>query len=174
MKKTILFFLIFNFTLSFGQAYYIYTVAGNGAVGFSGDGGPATAAELNYPYSIATDGFGNIYIPDRNNNRIRKVNSSGIIATIAGSGAAGFSGDGGAATAAELNSPIGLWVDANGNVFIADHTNNRIRKINTSGIITTVAGNKAKLFRRRRACHCGRTELAHRRCYRCIGKHIYI
>ena len=123
----------------------ITTVAGNGTPGFSGDGGAATTAELYYPYDVKVDAAGNLYIPDKHNQRIRKVNTSGIINTIAGTGTAGYSGDGGPATAAELNNPSGLAIDVSGNVYVADQTNNRIRKISTSGIITTVAGNDLPL-----------------------------
>jgi sugar lactone lactonase YvrE len=119
----------------------ISTIAGNGFGGYSGDGGAATAAELYYPYGLALDGSGNIYIADYDNNRIRKVTAAGIISTIAGDGAWGYSGDGGAATAAELNTPSGIAVDVSGNVYIADYGNNRIRKVTPTGIISTIAGN---------------------------------
>ncbi len=118
----------------------ISTVAGNGDYGFNGDGGAATSASLNYPGGVAVDVSGNLYIADGANNRIRKVNTSGIISTVAGTGVGGFGGDGGAATGAGLNSPGGVAVDASGNVYIADVSNHRIRKVNTSGIISTVAG----------------------------------
>lgn len=121
----------------------ITTVAGNGTFGFSGDGGPATAAELRYPDGIAFDSSGNLFIADWGNNRIREVNlKTGIITTVAGDGVAGFSGDGESATAAELSGPDGVAVDSSGNLFIADWGNDRIRKVNaTTGIITTAAGN---------------------------------
>ena len=127
----------------------ITTVAGNGygaglgTGGFSGDGGQATAAELNAPMGINTDAFGNLYIADADNARIRKVNSStGIINTIAGNGAAGFNGDGGPATAAELAYPSKVRLDLSGNIYFADLTNSRIRKISAgTNIISTVAGN---------------------------------
>jgi trimeric autotransporter adhesin len=120
----------------------ITTIAGKTTAGYSGDGGPATAAELNNPVGIAIDNAGNIYIADDHNNVIRKVNTSGIISTIAGNTTAGFSGDGGPATAAAMNLPIGIAFDANQNLFIADVRNNKIRKVNmTTGIITTVGGN---------------------------------
>ncbi len=121
----------------------ITTVAGAATTsgGFSGDGGPAISATLNHPYDLAIDATGNIYIADQNNNRIRMVNTSGIINTIAGyTFAPGFSGDGGPATSAGLSSPKGVDVDASGNVYIADYNNYRIRKINTSGIISSIAG----------------------------------
>jgi len=124
----------------------IATVAGNGAAGFSGDGGTATNASLNDPYGVAVDGSGNLFIADANNNRVRRVDTNGIITTFAGKGAVGYnagsySGDGGAATNATLNDPIGLAVDGFGNLFIGDSSNNRVRKVSTNGIITTVAGN---------------------------------
>ncbi|HTB30793.1 MAG TPA: hypothetical protein VK808_02135, partial [Bacteroidia bacterium] len=118
----------------------ISTVAGANVFGYSGDGGPATAAELNDPTGIAADASGNYYIADYHNNRIRKVNISGIISTIAGNGVAGYSGDGGPATAAELNLPWSVTLDASGNIYIADMYNACIREVNTSGIISTVAG----------------------------------
>ena len=109
-----------------------------GPCGFSGDGGPATTAALSYPYGVALDAVGNVYIADTGNHRIRKVSPDGIINTVAGGG---YSGDGGPATDAKLNSPHGVAVDNNGNVYIADTENFRIRKIGSDGIITTVAGN---------------------------------
>ncbi len=119
----------------------ISTFAGKGAPSYSGDGGAATAAGLNFPSGVAVDMTGNVLIADANNSCIRLVNTSGIINTIAGNGISGFSGDGGAATAAELNSCSGVALDAAGNIYIADQVNNRIRMVNTSGIINTVAGN---------------------------------
>ena len=123
-----------------GGSPIISTIAGNGTDGFSGDGGPGTAAQLHYIYGVAADGSGNTYIVDNENNRIRKVNSAGVISTFAGSGTAGFSGDGGAATAATLNHPMGVSVDGSGNLYIADGNNQRIRKVNPSGVISTIAG----------------------------------
>ena len=119
----------------------ISTVAGNGTQGYSGDGGPATSAQLNNPTGVAADGSGNIYIADAVNNVIRKVSTNGNISTVAGNGTASYSGDGGAATSAQLWDPEGVAVDGSGNIYIADYDNNRIRKVNTSGIISTVAGN---------------------------------
>ena len=118
----------------------ITTVAGTTTGGFSGDGGPATAAELNAPQSICFDLAGNMYIADDNNERIRKVNGAGIISTYVGIGTSGFSGDGGPATAAELYYPSGVCIDAVGNLFIAENYNYRIRKVSPSGIISTYAG----------------------------------
>ncbi len=122
----------------------ITTVAGNGAGGYSGDGGQATAAKLNAPYGIAVDEFGNLYIADSGNNVIRKVNAATqTITTIAGTGSAGFLGDGGQAKSAELNDPIGIAVDSAGNVFFSDSLNYVVREIRASNqTITRVAGNK--------------------------------
>ena len=119
----------------------ITTVAGNGSAGFSGDGGPATAAQLQYPYSVTLDATGNIFISD-GNDRIRRVDATtGIITTVAGNGSAGLSGDGGLATAAQLNAPSGVAFDAAQNLFIADRFNSRIRRVDAAtGTITTVAG----------------------------------
>lgn len=118
----------------------ITTVAGNGTAGYSGDGGSAISAELNGPSGVWSDQAGNIYIADRNNNCVRLVNTSGVIKTIAGSSSAGSSGDGGAATAATLNNPGRVFVDASGNVYISDRNNYKVRKVNTSGIISTFIG----------------------------------
>jgi uncharacterized protein (TIGR03437 family) len=114
----------------------ITTVAGTGGIGSSGDGGPATSAELAYPYSIAVDAAGNLFIADAGNNRIRKV-SNGIITTVAGNGTYGSSGDGGPATDAELAAPTGIALDAAGNLYIADL--GRIRRV-SNGIVATIAG----------------------------------
>jgi len=119
----------------------ITTVAGNGSLSYSGDGGPATSAQLNGPQGLAADHSGNVFIADFGNNRVRKISSSGIITTVAGNGVAGFSGDGGPAASAELNGPAGIAVDSAGDVFFADSVNNRVRKVSVAGIITTVAGN---------------------------------
>ena len=119
----------------------IYTFAGNGNGGSSGNNGPATAAAMHQPVGVATDTAGNVYITDQVNNLIRKVNTGGIIITIAGTGFAGYSGDNLQATAAEINKPCQITADRHGNIFFADNNNFCIRKINTNGIITTVAGN---------------------------------
>jgi sugar lactone lactonase YvrE len=119
----------------------IATVAGNGREGFFGDGGEATQASLNFPTGVAVDRAGNLFITDQSNHRIRKVNTVGVITTVAGNGRESFSGDGGGATQASLNLPTGMAVDAAGNLFIADTSNHRIRKVSTAGVITTVVGN---------------------------------
>jgi len=123
----------------------ISTVAGNGAEGYGGDGAPATEATLAWPYSIGVDGSGNLYIADSAEQRVRKINTSGTISTFAGNGTAGFSGDGGAATRAQLG-PADVASDGNGNLYIADTGNQRIRKVDASGIISTVAGNGIEGF----------------------------
>src|ERR1700756_3391342 len=119
----------------------IQTVAGNGTSAFSGDNGAAATASLSEPFGVAVDAIGNLYIADTSNHRVRKVDASGVITTVAGNGTEGFSGDGGPATSATLNTPIGVAVDSAGNLYIADAFNNRIRKVNAAGVITTVAGN---------------------------------
>jgi trimeric autotransporter adhesin len=119
----------------------ITTVAGNGGAAYSGEGGPATAAEMGFPSGIAVDGVGNLYIALGALARVCKVDVSGTVSTIAGTGIVGYSGDGGSATAAQLNEPVGVGVDFSGNVFIADEFQNVVRRVNTAGIIATVAGN---------------------------------
>jgi trimeric autotransporter adhesin len=119
----------------------IVTVAGNGTSGYSGDEGPALEAQLNEPMGVAVDSGSNLYIADTNNHRIRKITSAGIITTVAGNGTRGFSGDGGPAKSAQLNEPMALEIDAKGDLYFADSSNNRIRKIDHAGIITTIAGN---------------------------------
>jgi sugar lactone lactonase YvrE len=119
----------------------ISTYAGSGTAGFSGDGGAATSAELSGPLGIAFDNAGNLYIAESGNERVRKVTPLGIISTIAGNGTAGYNGDGIAATSAELNNPNGIVADKSGNIYIGDYFNNRVREVNTAGVISTVAGN---------------------------------
>jgi NHL repeat len=119
----------------------ISTIAGNGSPVSSGDGGFATDAGLRYPRGVAIDSAGSIYASEWPGHRIRKVTPVGAIATIAGTGQPGFSGDGGPATEAQLNFPRGLAVDSVGNLYIADTVNNRIRKVTPAGTISTVAGN---------------------------------
>jgi len=119
----------------------ISTFAGNGVQGYTGDGGYATNAELNYPEGVAVDFKGNVYIADSDNQRIRKVSANGIITTFAGIGTRGMSGDGGVATNAQLGSPSGITTDTVGNLYISDAFNNNIRKVDANGIISTIAGN---------------------------------
>ena len=120
----------------------ITTIAGCGIEGYSGDGGPAVHARIASPHGSALDRHGNIYIADLKNDRIRKVDAStGTITTVAGTGDHGYSGDGGPATEAMLASPIAVFATADGDLYIVDHRNSRIRKVNAAtGIITTVAG----------------------------------
>jgi hypothetical protein len=137
MKKLLL-LLASAFTIN-ANAQIITTICGNGTSSYNGDGGQAALAQLVTPRSLTIDALGNIYITDA--SKIRKIITTGIITTIAGTGTSGFTGDGGQATAAELN-PLGpVAFDAFGNMYIPDNYNNRIRKVNTSGIITTFAGN---------------------------------
>lgn len=124
---------------SHGQA--IVTVTGTGTSGYSGDGGPANVAQVNLPTSVNRDFYGNLYIADRFNHRVRRVDAvTGIITTIAGTGTAGYSGDGGLAIHAHLDQPIGLAIEADGTIYISDNHNDCIRKIDPSGTITTYAG----------------------------------
>jgi sugar lactone lactonase YvrE len=121
----------------------IHTIAGTGVLGYSGDGGPATSAQLGWPTAIFVDALGNVFFGDQHNHVIREITAAdGNIKTVAGTGTPGFSGDGGPATSAELNQPFGVYVDAAGNLFISDSGNSRIREVTASnGIIQTVAGN---------------------------------
>ncbi len=123
------------------QQYTINTIAGSaGNAGFAGDSGSAVGSQLNYPTGIAVDKSGNLYIADGLNNRVRKV-SGGVISTVAGNGTAGYTGDKGPATSAELNNPTGVALDSSGNLYIADSANNVVRMVSSSGTITTFAGN---------------------------------
>jgi len=136
-----------NVVRKIDTAGIITTIAGNGDGagtfngGYSGDGGPALNAELSGPTGVAVDIHGNVYIADLDNNAIRKVNTQGIITSVAGNSGQGFAGDGGPAVAALLYNPSGISVDVIGNLYISDLTNARIRKVDTAGIITTIAGN---------------------------------
>jgi len=118
----------------------VTTIAGTGISGFSGDNGLAILAQLNYPFQVAIDKVGNIYIPDEGNRRVRKIDKSGIITTIAGDGVFGYSGDGGPAVLARVGVVYQVQIDASGQIFLADEGSNVIRKIDCSGIITTYAG----------------------------------
>ena len=131
-----------QYIIDSSSASLIYSIVGDGVAGYSGDGGPATAADLNYPYATAQDSAGNLYIADSDNNVIRKVAAgTGVIATVAGTGTAGYSGDGKPATSAQLNFPESIALDSAGNLYIADTDNNVIRMVSaTTGIITTFAG----------------------------------
>lgn len=132
-----------NFSIRKIDAAGIYTkFAGTGALGYTGDGGPATAATFNDPFGVCLDKYGNLYIAEGDNNVIRKINTAGIVSTVAGNGLRGFSGDGGQATNAKLSVPFSVRVDTGGNIFIADGGNNVIRKVNKAGIIVTIAGQK--------------------------------
>ena len=129
-----------NVVRKIAAAGIIQTVAGTGAAGNQGDGGPATAAQLNAPFAVAVDAAGSLYIADTNNLAIRKVSPDGTISTYAGNGSRGFGGDGGPAANASFNGPEGVAVDQNGNLYIADTFNGRIRRVAKDGTITTAAG----------------------------------
>jgi len=144
--STIILFAFISFSIQQIKAQIITTVVGTSIGGYTGDGGQATSAELHHPTKAIFDAFGNMYISDYGNNRLRKVNTAGVINTIAGTGTAGYSGDGGQATAAEINQPDDLTFDTYGNLYFVDIANNRIRKVNTAGIITTIAGNGIQSF----------------------------
>ncbi|MEW2373935.1 RICIN domain-containing protein [Streptomyces sp. NPDC006656] len=118
----------------------ISTVVGTGVAGYRGDNGPAVSAQLTRPRGIAVDNTGTLYIADSENHRVRKVTADGTISTVAGTGAAGFGGDGGAATTARLNGPYAVAVDSTGVLYVADFNNHRVRKITTDGKISTFAG----------------------------------
>ena len=128
----------YNVVLKLSSQGFLTRVAGNGTQGYRGDGGPAASAQLDTPIGLAVDFAGNLYISETFQNRIRKV-SNGVITTVAGNGTAGFDGDNGPATSAELYYPYGIAMDAAGDLYIADSLNNRIRKV-SNGVITTVAG----------------------------------
>jgi len=118
----------------------VTTIAGNGTQGFSGDGGPATGAQLSAPNGLLMMPDGGVLIADSNNNRVRRVSPTGTITTVAGTGPAGFGGDGGPAASAQLAFPVGLALTPDGGYLIADNDNNRIRRVSPGGTITTVAG----------------------------------
>jgi gliding motility-associated-like protein len=138
MRSLIL--IYFLFTFSFLQAQIISTFAGNGTPGSSGNGGIATSAQIFDPQTVCSDIAGNIYIADHGNHVVRKVDAAGIISIFAGTGTIGNTGDGGPATSAQLSYPYGICFDNVGNFYISDRGSNLIRKINTSGIISTIAG----------------------------------
>ena len=118
----------------------ISTIAGNGTQGFSGDGGPALNAQIDVVVGVGADNAGNVYIADANNNRVRKVDLSGKITTVAGTGVAGYSGDGGQAVNAKISAPCAVALDGAGNLYIAETGNSTVRKVDTAGVITTVGG----------------------------------
>ena len=118
----------------------ITTFAGTGDPGYGGDGGPAFDARISYPVGVAVDSVGNVFVADTGNSRIRRVDAEGLVATFAGTRDQGYGGDGGPASDAQLMDPANVAVDAAGNVYVADRRDNRVRKIDTSGMITTVAG----------------------------------
>ena len=122
----------------------ITTVAGSGSRGYGGDNGPAVAAQLSSPNAVAVDAAGNVYVADTANHVVRKIDASGTITTVAGSGSGGYGGDDGPAVAAQLELPFGVAVDAAGNVYVADTANHVVRKIDASGTITTVAGSGSR------------------------------
>jgi len=122
------------------SAGHIVTIAGNGVQGFAGDGGAATSAELNEPSGVTASADGRIFIADTGNQRVRVISSSGIISNFAGTGVAGILGDGGSATGAQLNRPVGVAIDSANELFIAEENSHRLRRISANGIITTIAG----------------------------------
>src|SRR5215472_12196426 len=130
------------------QSWIITTAVGTGERGFAGDGGPAARALLNGPFDVGFDADGNLYFSDTFNHRIRRVDArTGVISTCAGSGEAGYSGDGGPATHARLNEPYGIAVDRAANVYIADRHNHCVRRVDSaSGVITTFAGSGTSGF----------------------------
>jgi DNA-binding beta-propeller fold protein YncE len=133
----IIIFICFN---NYLEAQIITTIAGKGSAGYSGDGGPATSAQFNFPRALTLGKAGNMYISDLYTSVIRKIDTFGIISTYGGNGTAGYSVDGIPATNAELKEPGGLALDDTGNLYISDYGNFRIRKIDTARIINTVAG----------------------------------
>lgn len=137
----------------------INTIAGTGIQGFSGDGGAALSAALANPFSMAADAAGNVYVADRDNHRVRRIDTSGNITTVAGNGEQGFFGDGGPATSASLNTPTAVAVDTNGNIYIADSNNNRHSR-----------GFKWQYQHIRRQRHC-RVFGRWRSCYECVALH---
>jgi DNA-binding beta-propeller fold protein YncE len=124
------------------------TVAGTGAKGYAGDGGPATQALLNNPFDLAFDPTGSLYFSDTYNHSIRRIDArNGVITTIAGTGESGFAGDDGPATQARMNQPYGIVIDRSGNIYVADRLNGRVRRIDgSSSVITTLAGDGSSMY----------------------------
>ena len=120
----------------------ITTIAGTGAIAYAGDGGLAVNASFTEPTGVAVDAAGNVYIADRGSaNVVRKIGSPGIITTVAGNGTVGFSGDGGPATGAQFSDLSSVTLDDVGNLYLSDYGNHRVRKVDASGAVTTIAGN---------------------------------
>lgn len=138
----------------------ITTVAGSGMAGYTGDGGPATNAKFLSTSGLCFDKMGNLYVSDEEAHVVRKVNTAGIISTVAGS-TIGFSGDGGVATVAQLKTPEGIAVDDSGNLYIADFGNRRIRKVNSAGIISTIAGGDSYIYETCNGCAATLLQLAY-------------
>ncbi len=120
-------------------------IAGNGTAGYGGDGGPGSQAELSEPWGVAVDDHGDVYVGDIQNNRVRRIDGSGEITTVAGTGSSGDSGDGGLATSAQLELPVGVAIDASGELFVIDPEASTIRRVDGSGVIATVAGGAASV-----------------------------
>jgi len=140
-KSLILASVLLCISAAESPAQTISTVAGAGSQGSQGDGGEPTTALLNLPSAVWSDTLGALFIADTGNNRIRRINAArDSITTFAGTGSAAFSGDNADAFSAALNAPGGVFVDSTGTVYVADTGNHRIRRIDTSGIITTIAG----------------------------------
>lgn len=139
----LLFFILFSTRSVCSHAQIITTIAGNGAAGYSGNGGAATTAMLDSPTSVAVNALGNLYIDDQRNSCVRKIDQAGAISTFAGTGAIGYSGNGGPASSARLGLNWGIAIDRDGNLYITDQFNYRIRKVTAGGIITTIAGTGA-------------------------------
>lgn len=142
--RRLFFIALFAHCSVFAQT--ITTIAGNGTIGRGGDGGPASAAQVFYPFGIAIDKSGNLYIADDYNYSVRKIAANGKISLLAGGPQTGYGGDNDEATAAQFAEITGVAVDKGGNVFIADKGNSRVRKINTKGVVTTIAGNGSDAF----------------------------
>lgn len=135
-----LYFVDGNRVRKLGPSGALVTVVGAKDPGYAGDGGPAVAARLNAPQALALVGDGSLYVADMRNHRVRKVDPQGVISTVAGTGEAGYAGDGGPAVAAKLNLPVGVAVGFAGSLYVADSANHRVRRLGADGVISTVAG----------------------------------